>query len=104
MSRNLLIHLWNDDTGALIAVEWVFLATILVLGAVTGMIAVRQAVITELHDVANGLLTLNQTYSVSGQSNCESSAAGFFFLDFPDSFIVRSTLATTGGFDNRACD
>jgi hypothetical protein len=104
MTRNMLVHLWNDDSGALIATEWIFVATILVLGAIAGLVAVRQAVIAELHDIANALLALNQTYSISGQSNCESSTSGFFFLDFPDSFVVRSTFATTGGFDNRACD
>ena len=102
--RNVLVRLWNDDAGALIAAEWVFVATILVLGAITGLVAVRQAVIAELHDVANALLALNQSYSFSGQSNCESSTAGSRFFDAGDSIIVHSTAATTGGFDNRACD
>jgi hypothetical protein len=102
--RNLLVRLWNDDAGALIAAEWVFVATILVLGAITGLVAVRQAVIAELHDVANALLALNQSFSFSGQSNCESSTAGSRFVDFPDSIVVRSTAAVLGGFDNRACD
>jgi Flp pilus assembly pilin Flp len=33
---------WRDEQGSM-AVEWAFLATILVLGAVTGIIAMRQA-------------------------------------------------------------
>src|SRR4051794_37350159 len=44
----LMLKLWNDDCGALIATEWVFVATILVLGAITGLVAVRQAAISEL--------------------------------------------------------
>jgi len=104
MTWNLMARLWEDDGGALIAVEWIFLATILVLGVITGMVAVRQAVIAEFHDIANALLALNQTYSFSGQSNCESSSAGSFFFDRADSIVVRSTVATEGGFDNRACD
>jgi hypothetical protein len=104
MTRNLLVRLWDDDAGALIATEWIFVATILVLGAVTGLVAIRQAVIAELHDIANALLALNQTYSVTGQSNCQSSTGGHFFLDFNDSIVVRSTLAFPGGVDNRACD
>jgi hypothetical protein len=102
--RNLMVKLWNDDAGALIAAEWVFVATILVLGAITGLVAVRQAVIAELHDVANAILALNQSYSFSGQSNCESSTAGSQFIDLPDSIVVHSTAAVPGGFDNRACD
>jgi hypothetical protein len=102
--RNLMVRLWNDDGGALIAAEWVFVATILVLGAITGLVAVRQAVLAELHDVANAIIALNQTYSFSGQSNCESSTAGSQHLDFNDSIIVRSTAALPWGVDNRACD
>ena len=102
--RQLMLRMWQDDSGALIATEWVFVATILVLGAITGLVAVRQAVIAELHDVANALLALNQSYSFSGQSNCESSTAGSSFKDVGDSIVVKSTAATPGGFDNRACD
>ena len=102
--RRLMQKLWSDDHGALIATEWVFVATILVLGAITGLVAVRQAVIAELHDVANALLALNQSYSFSGHSNCESSTAGSSFKDVGDSIVVKSTAATPGGFDNRACD
>ena len=102
--RNLLVMLWTDDCGALIAAEWVFVATILVLGAITGLVAVRQAIIAELHDVANAILALNESYSFSGQSNCESSTAGSQHLDSNDSIIVRSTAAAAWGADNRACD
>src|SRR5262245_9878195 len=79
--RQLMLKLWKDDCGALIATEWVFVATILVLGSITGLVAVRQAVISELIDVANALLSLQQTYSISGQSNCASSTTGSVFLD-----------------------
>jgi Flp pilus assembly pilin Flp len=104
MMRNQMVRLWEDDSGALIAAEWVFVATILVLGAITGLVAVRQAVLAELHDFANALLALNQSYSFSGQSNCAPSTGGSQFVDFTDSIVVTSTLAIPGGFDNRACD
>ena len=102
--RNLMVKLWNDDCGALIASEWVFVATILVLGAITGLVAVRQAVIAELHDYANALVALNQSYSFSGQSNCESSTAGSSFSDGLDSIMVSSVAAIPGGKDTHACD
>jgi hypothetical protein len=102
--RNLMVKLYKDDCGALIAAEWVVVATILVLGIITGLVAVRQAAIAELHDFANALLALNQSYSFSGQSNCESSTAGSSFSDNRDSIVVHSTAATQGGADNVACD
>jgi len=41
--RKLLERLWRDDRGALLAAEWVFLGTILVIGLVPGMVAIRNA-------------------------------------------------------------
>ncbi|HZP17490.1 MAG TPA: hypothetical protein VFB00_05970 [Terriglobales bacterium] len=101
---NLIRKLWNDDAGALIASEWVFVATILTLGAITGLVAVRQAVIAELHDFANALLGLSTAYSFSGQSNCEASTAGSEFIDGHDSIVVGSVAAIPRSIDVHACD
>ena len=40
--RNLLVKLWRDES-AVVSPEWAFIVTILVLGAVTGLVASRQA-------------------------------------------------------------
>jgi hypothetical protein len=42
-----LAELWNDDRGTISATETVFVTTILVLGIITGLAAVRQAVTIE---------------------------------------------------------
>jgi hypothetical protein len=104
--RQLMQRLWQDDCGALIATEWVFVATILILGAITGLVAVRQAVLAELTDFANALLALNQSYSFSGQSNCESSTAGSVFVDFTETIVARHTPALSPGIDDSGlpCD
>ncbi len=57
--RKLLRRLWHDDCGALIATEWVFVATIMVLGAITGLVAVRQAILSELTKFADAVTSLN---------------------------------------------
>ena len=95
--RQLMQRLWQDDCGALIATEWVFVATILVLGSITGLVAVRQAVLAELTDFANALLALNQSYSFSGQSNCESSTAGSQYIDSTQAILDVGTLAASPG-------
>ena len=82
--RKLFSRLWADDGGALIATEWVFVATILILGIITGLIAVRQAVISELTEFANALMALDQSYSFAGQSNCMASTAGSAATDSTD--------------------
>jgi hypothetical protein len=89
--KNLFAKLWSDDCGALIATEWVFVATILVLGSIVGLVAVRQAVISELTEFANAVMALNQSYSFSGQSNCEASTAGSAAVDSCDTIFAGST-------------
>jgi Flp pilus assembly pilin Flp len=91
--RRLLTRLWNDDRGALIATEWVFVATILILGIITGLIAVRQAVISELTEFANAVMALSQSYSFAGQSNCLSSTAGSQATDSSNVINEKSVAA-----------
>ena len=74
--RNLISKLWNDDGGAIIAAEWLFIVTILVIGVTVGLVAVRNAVTDELTVMANAIDSLNPCYSFSGQKNCGSSACG----------------------------
>src|SRR4051812_29719011 len=100
--RELLGKLWNDDCGALIATEFVFVGTILVLGIITGLVAVRQAVISELTEFANAVLSLNQSFSFSGQSNCKSSTAGSAAVDSCDSIPNAMTNAACVGNVNQS--
>jgi hypothetical protein len=102
--RQLMDQWWTDDGGAVIAAEWILVATLLILGAVAGLVAVRQAVVAELSDVINAFVGPNQGYGFSGQSQCESSMSGTQFIDTSDSLSVRSTAAVPSGADNHACD
>jgi hypothetical protein len=43
----LLRHFCRDESGAVVAGEWAFVATILVLGAVTGAVLARHTALTE---------------------------------------------------------
>jgi hypothetical protein len=55
----LMLRLWRDDCGALIATEWVFVATILCLGSIVGLTAVRKAILHELNEVAKDCLKMH---------------------------------------------
>ncbi|MFT3878070.1 MAG: hypothetical protein QM703_00240 [Gemmatales bacterium] len=79
--RNFMLKLWNDDRGALIATEWVFVSTIMVIGVVAGLKSVQQAVVTELEDMANAIGSLSQSYTFSGTSGCAASTGGSRFSD-----------------------
>lgn len=60
--RRLLRRLWDDDQGALQTTEWVFLATLLVLGLIPGIVAVR--------DALNVALTNSARLACAGMSGC----------------------------------
>ncbi len=106
--RHVALRLWKDDCGALLTTEWVFLMTILVLGVVTGLVALRQAVLTEVEELANGLLSVNQSGSLSGQQAgtgpVAASTAGAAVIDRNDSISIRGTTAAPVQIDGRPCD
>lgn len=77
----LLQKLWNDDCGALIAAEYLFVATILVIGIIVGLVSVRNAVNNELAELANAYLALSQAYTIQGQLGCCSEVEGSATFD-----------------------
>ncbi len=89
---------WHDDEGALLATEWVFVVTLLVIGLVAGLKAVQQAVLSELEDVANAIGSLSQSYSVGGTHGCCASTNGSRFADQTNTFPVH---ACTESLDER---
>jgi hypothetical protein len=89
----------------LIATEWVFVATILILGIITGLVAVRGAVISELVEFANAVAALSQSYSFAGQSNCLSSTAGSQASDSTTTIANSQVQADQNAAINQAiCD
>jgi len=80
---NMMRKLWKDDCGALIAMEFLFVATILVIGIIVGLSAVRSAINAELTELANAILALSQGYIISGQSGCCASTDGSQAIDIP---------------------
>src|SRR5215475_2932398 len=100
-----MLNLWNDDCGSgLLTAEWLFIFVILVLGIISGLVAVRQAVISELVETAQALLALNQSFSFSGQSNCESSTAGSAASDTNNTIGEGSVNATPAVISQTPCD
>jgi len=98
-------RLWNDDCGSgLLTGEWLFLFAILVLGLISGLVAVRQALISELVETAQAILALNQSYSFSGQTNCESSTAGSSASDTTSTILEGSVNASTATINQSPCD
>lgn len=60
-ARRFAVALWRDCHGGL-SFEWIVLLTVLVLGVVGGMTAVRDAAISEFGDVAGAVTAVDQSY------------------------------------------
>ena len=88
--KNLLVKLWNDDAGAVIASELIFVATILVVGLVTSLKALQASVNNELADLASAIGSMNQSYSYGGTRSCMAFTAGSQFIDSPKSYEVHT--------------
>jgi len=90
MLKRIAERLWNDDAGALIAMELLFVATILVIGIIVGLAGLRDAIVVELTELGNAILALSQGYTISGLTGCCSATDGSQAIDNP-SLLVPPT-------------
>lgn len=84
MLRSLFKTLWRDEAGFVVSSESVLLATLVVLGLISGLSTVREQVVLELADTANSIGRTNQSYSMSAITGHASSTAGSLFDDDRD--------------------
>ena len=92
-------NLWNDETGAVVCIEYVLIGTICGIGVIAGLTSLRDGVVTELADLGGAVGWLNQTYFIGGISSHCSSTAG---TNCPDYFDFCDTGAN-GNFQNSRC-
>jgi len=59
--------LWNDECGAVMAAELILILTVVGLGVMIGMKVVQVALVSELHDVADAIASIDQSWSSGGQ-------------------------------------
>src|SRR4029434_7322011 len=85
-------NLWNDEAGFIVSAELVLIATILVIGMITGLTSVRDAVITELADVGGAIGSVNQSFVFRGASAHCATTAGSAFVDTLDFCDTNSTV------------
>ena len=70
----LLNNLWQDEAGFVITSELLIIVTIAVIGMIVGYVAIRDALVQELGDVAAAIGALDQSYNYAGVTNACSSA------------------------------
>ena len=61
--RKLLSKMWREQDGVL-SFEWTMLASLLTVGTVAGMAAVRDGVIDEMGDLTRSMTSLDQSYRI----------------------------------------
>lgn len=78
------VALLRDDRGFVVSSELVLIATIVVIGLITGLVTVRDQVILELADVADAISEIDQSYSYGGVTAHAASTSGTLFNDAQD--------------------
>ena len=91
--RKFLQALWQDQHGFLVSSELVFVATLLVIGMVTGLTTIRDQVLGELGDLADAVSEVNQSFSISGVTAHAASTAGVAFIDEADFCEVDGSVS-----------
>jgi Flp pilus assembly pilin Flp len=82
--KQLALRLWRDEAGFVVSTELILIATIVVIGLITGLTTVRDAVVHELADVADAVSEVDQSYSWGAITAHCASTAGSEFVDLPD--------------------
>lgn len=92
----MLNRLYKDESGVL-TFEWILLITVLVIGIVGALSAVRDAINTELGDVAEAMVALDQSYyicwpwEVATPDNVVDGASNSYFSDGAFIYQERAT-------------
>ena len=82
--KKMMQHLVADEAGFVVSTELVLVATILVIGMITGLTTLRDGVVQELVDVSNAIGNIDQDYTYSQAIAHTSSTAGSAYNDLTD--------------------
>ncbi len=82
-------QLWNDAYGQTVSSELVLMATLIALGLLAGLTAIRDGVVSEISDVAGSVQDLNQSYSFSSLQGHSATTVGSDGRDAVDFVMMR---------------
>jgi hypothetical protein len=81
---SILQRLWGDDSGVILTLEIILIATVVLLGVLVGLASLRDGIITELADLGGSISNLDQSYVLHGAVSHSSATAGTVFNDLND--------------------
>jgi Flp pilus assembly pilin Flp len=93
--RPLLKRMWQAEEGVL-SFEWTVLTSLLTVGVVSGIASVRDAVIDEMGDVAQAMITLDQSYLIQPPLAASVHTRGFGGFGFSGGFGYSGISAASG--------
>jgi len=96
--KKFLQNAWNRDEGVL-SFEWVLLCTLLAVGIVSGIAASRDAIIDELGDVSQGIICLDQSFSIDFPLLITIAGDGMGGVDY-DGSSSDSSFTDSSNFDD----
>lgn len=76
MLRNLFVQLWEDESGAIVATEYLMLGSIVAMGAASGMAAMRDSMVEEYKEFGQSTRELRQSYSIPAQQSGNGAKVG----------------------------
>lgn len=82
--KKFALRLWRDEAGFVVSTEMVLVATIVVIGLITGLTTIRDQLSTELADIADAISEVDQSYSYGAITAHASSTSGTIFDDVED--------------------
>lgn len=88
--KRLAKSLWQDEHGVILSTEIVIVGSVLVIGLITGMSCLQEAVNAEMEDLAGAIGSLDQSYSFAGQvgdKRCPVCTAGSSYHDCEDQCV-----------------
>jgi Flp pilus assembly pilin Flp len=107
--KQLLSRVWHETDGVL-SFEWTMLTSLLTVGVVSGMASVRDAVTDEMGDLAQAMVSLDQSYNIQpplvmrvhggnglvGSTGSFSGGFGGISAAAPSAFIDASSYEDCG--------
>jgi hypothetical protein len=89
-------RIWREN-DAVLSFEWTLLVVLLVFGIVGGLAAARDAIIDELGDMAEAVISFDQSFSFAGIPAL--GIAGSVYVDPPGAVIDCARQSTIWGVD-----
>jgi Flp pilus assembly pilin Flp len=74
--KPILKQMWSEDDGVL-SFEWTIISVVIVFGIVGGLAAARDAIIDELGDLGEAVVSFNQSFSFSGIASLGIPASSY---------------------------